>query len=208
MAGVDMVFTAAYSDCRGHNYQTRMGTNTRIYTEGSVELMFTPTAGTYWSTWALVRERLIDFATEYGYPQFGFTISHPGNPLGRGSLRAIQPNELPPSPYFMWFSNLAGVIKFSNNGSAIDMSSTLRLITEATIDCSNHPDNNIIDAGALIYSERSLSLILGPRPLMTWGDWKEVLSLIKRFLDAYEYVSLAFDIYNEMGMIGNGDLKS
>ena len=211
MAGAESVFRAASSDCHRHNYQTRMGTNTRIYTEGSVELMFKPTAGTYWATWVLVQEKVLDFAIEYGYPQFGFTISHPGNPLGRGSLRAIQsiqPNELPPSPFFMWFSNLAGVVKFSNNGTAIDMSSTLRLITEATVDCSNHPDNAIIDAGALIYFAGSLTLTLGPRPRMTWGEWKEVLSLIKRFLDAYEYVSLVFDVYNERGMVGNGDLKS
>ena len=209
MAGVGVVFRAASSDCRRHNYQTRMGTNTRIYTEGSVELMLEPTAVTYWLTWSLVRERLAAFATEYRYPQFGFTISHPqsGEPLGRGSLRAIQSNKLPPSPYYMQFSDSAGAVKFSNYGSAVNKSNTLKTIIEATIDCRHHSDNDIIDAGALIYPEGSVALTLEPGRLMTWGEWNEVLFLIKRFLDAYEYVSFVFDVNNEKGMIGNGNLK-
>lgn len=211
IAGLNLVFRAALNDCRRHSYHARMGTNTRMYTEGSVRLIFNPEAGMYWLTWALVRGKLVAFATEYGHPEFGFTILHPqsGAPLGRGSLKAMQPNKLPPSPYYMQFSDTAGVVKFYNYGLAIDMSNTLRLITEATIDCSHHTDPaEIIDAGALIYPEGSVALTLEPGRLMTWGDWREVISLIKRFLDAYEYVSFNFDVANEKGRIGIGNLKT
>ena len=187
-----------------------MGTNTRIYTEGSVSLMFNPQAVLYWLTWALIRERLAAFATKYGYPEFSFSISHLESEtfLGRGALKAIQPNKLPPSPYYMQFSDSAGVVKFYNYGPAIDMSDTLRLITEATIDCSHHPDPaELIDAGALIYPEGSVALNLGPERLMTWGQWSEVLGLLKRFLDAYEYVSFDFDVVNYQGKLGNGYLR-
>lgn len=187
-----------------------MGTNTRIYTEGRVSLILNPTAETYWLTWALVRERLVVFAYEYGYPGFGFTISHPesGAPLGSGSIRAIQTNKLPPSPYYMQFSDSAGVVKFFNYGPAIDTDNTLRSITEATNDCSHHPATETIDAGVLIYPEGSVALTLEPGQLMTWDEWREVLQLVKRFLDAYEYVSFSFNVVNEKGNLGNGGMKS
>ena len=209
IAAVDQVFEAALSDCRRHSFQSRMGTNTRIYTEGSVSLMLNPAAWTYWLTWVRVRERLVAFATEYGYPAFGFTISHPesGAPLGSGSIRSIQPNNLPPSPYYMQFSDSAGVVKFYNYGAAIDMYNTLRSILEATIHCSHYPANETIDAAKLIYPEGSVALTLDPGRLMNWGEWREVLNLIKRFLGAYEYVSFSFDVANEKGDLGNGDLK-
>ena len=208
-AGVDFVLRTVLSDCRSHSYHAQMGTNTRIYTEDSVTLIFNPDAGMYWMTWALVRDRLVAFVTEYGYPEFDFTISHPvsGTILGRGTLKAIQSNKLPRSPHYMQFSDSSGVVKFSNYGPAIDMSDTLRLITEATSDCSHHPDPaEIIDAGALIYPEGSVTLTLGPGRLMTWGQWSEVLWLIKRFLDAYEYVSFDFDVGANQVLVGSGYL--
>ena len=209
IAAVDQVFEAALSDCRRHSFQTRMGTNTRIYTEGSVSLMLNPAAWTYWLTWVRVRERLVAFATEYGYPAFRFTITHPqsGAPLGSGSIRAIQPNKLPPSPCYMQFSDSTGVVKFYNYGAAIDMDNTLRSITEAQIDCLHHSASETIDAGTLIYPEGSVALTLAPEPLMIWDEWREVLALIKRFLEAYEYLSFSFDVGNEKGNLGNGDLK-
>ncbi len=102
-----------------------------------------------------------------------------------------------------------GVVKFSNYGPAIDKIDTLRVITEATINCLQHRDpTEIVNAGALIYPEGSVTLIVGPGPHMTWGKWTEVVSLIKRFLDAYEYVRLDFDIISGQEEIGSGSLRS
>lgn len=160
-------------------------------------------------TWALVRAKLAAFAAEYDYPEFRFSIMHPatGTLLGRGALQAIQSNKLPRSPHYMQFPDSSGVVKFYNYGPAIDMSDTLRLITEATTDCSHHPDPaEIIDAGALLYPEGSVALTLGPGRLMTWGQWTEVLLLIKRFLDTYEYVSFDFDVGANQGLLGSGYL--
>ena len=208
-AAVDEVFEAALSDCRRHSFQSRMGTNTRIYTEGSVSLMLNPAAWMYWLTWVRVRERLVAFATEYGYLEFGFTISNPesGAPLGSGSIRSIQSNNLPPSPYYMQFPDSAGVVQFYNYGAAIDMDNTLRSIVEATIDCSHHPGNETIDAARLIYPEGSVALSLAPGPVMIWDEWLEVLVLLRSFLDDYEYVSFSFYVSNDKGYLGNGDLK-
>ena len=163
----------------------------------------------YWLTWALVRDKLVAFVTEYGYPEFEFSVSHPesGALLGRGALKAIQLNKLPVSPYYMQFSDKTGLVKFHNYGPAIDMSDTLRVITEATIDCSHHPNPaEIIDAGALIYPEGSVALTLGPGRQMTWGQWRKVLPLIKRFLLDYEYVSFDFMVVNDYGKLGDGNL--
>ena len=186
-----------------------MGTNTRTYTSGNLSLVFTPEAAIYWLTWALVREELLAFATEYGYPEFDFAVTsaESGHLLGAGELRTSASNRLPPSPYYMEFGQ--GLVKFSDYGPAIDMISTLRVITEARIDCLRHPDpSEFIDAGALIYAEGSVKLTLGPGPLMTWGEWMAVISVLREFLDAYEYVNFEFSILNEQGNIGGGDFKN
>ena len=166
----------------------------------------------YWLTWALVRDKLLGFAAQYGYPQFDFTVTTPGSGhlLGAGAFRTIDSNILPPAPFYMQFSQ--GVVKFSNYGPAIDMIDTLRVITEAAVNCLQHSDpTKIIDAAALIYPEGSVTLTLGPGPRMTWGQWTDVLSLIKHFLDAYEYINFDFTIMSgegRMGNIGSGNLKS
>lgn len=206
------VFRAVLLDCQWHSPQARMGTNTRTYTVGRVRLVFTPEAAMYWLTWALVRDKLVSFAIQYGYPQFDFAVTTPGSGhrLGAGELRTIDSNILPPAPFYMQFPD--GVVKFSNYGPAIDMIDTLRVITEATVNCLQHADHTeIIDAAALIYPEGSVTLSLGPGPQMTWGQWTDVLSLIKQFLDAYEYINFDFKIIGgqgKMGNIGSGNLKS
>ena len=202
------VFRAAVLDCQGHRRQARMATNTKTYTVGRVSLEFTPEAAIYWITWAFVQDKLLAFATKYDYPQFNFAITSPRTDklLGAGQLKTIDSNRLPPDPFYMEMPQ--GVVRFSNYGPAIDMINTLRVTTDATMDCFQHPDpTGIIDAGALIYAEGSVSLTLGPGPLMTWGQWKEVVSLIGRFLDNYEYIRFNFDIKSGQEELGSGYLK-
>ena len=210
IADVRAVFRAVLFDCQVHSPEARVGTNTRTYTVGSVSLKLTPEAAMYWLTWAFVRDKLISFAIQYGYPQFDFAVATLGSDqlLGSGQIRTIPSGRLPPDPFYMEFSQ--GVVKFSSYGPAINMIITLRVITDAAIDCSQHLDpTEIIDAAALIYTEGPVSLTLGPGPLMTWGQWTEVLSLIARFLDAYEYVNFNFNVWNgQQEIVASGGLKS
>ena len=210
IADVWAVFRAVLFDCQLHSPEARMGLNTRTYTVGSASLRLTPEPAMYWSIWAFVREKLLSFAIQYGYPQFDFAIMALGSDqlLGSGKIRPIQPRRLPPDPFYMEFSQ--GVVKFSSYGPAISKIITLRVITDAAIDCSLHPDPiEIIDAAALMYTEGPVSLTLGPGPLLTWAQWTAVLSLIGRFLDAYEYMDFNFNIWNgQQEIVGSGSLKS
>ena len=209
-ADVWSVFRAVLFDCQVHSPEARVGLNTRTYTVGSVSLKMAPEAAMYWSTWAFVRDKLLAFAIQYGYPQFDFAVMTLDSDqlLGSGQIRTIQPRRLPPDPFYMEFSQ--GVVKFSSYGPAISKMITVRVITDAAVDCSLHPDpTEIMDAAALIYTEGPVSLTVGPGPLMTWGQWTEVLSAIGRFLDAYEYVNFNFNIWNrQQEIVGSGGLKS
>ena len=209
IADTQAVFREILLDCRGHSPQARMGTDTRTYAVDGVTLRFSPEDTTYWITWALVRDKLLAFATEYNYPQFDFAVLSPGASqyLGAGSLKTIESNRLPPDPFYMQIWQ--GVVKFSNYGPAIDMVTTFKVITDATNDCLQHLDPTIIDAGALIYVGGSVTLTLGPGPLMTWGQWRAVVSVIGKFLDFYEYVTFDFDIWDgQQEIVGSGSLKS
>ena len=210
IAAADAVFREVLFDCRGHPPQAQMGTNTRIYTESSVRLYFNPEPTMSWLTWALLRDKLVAFATEYDYPAFSFIVVSPesGQLLGEGTIRTINSNRLPPDPFYMQFSQ--GVVKFANYGPAIDKIDTLKVITEATIDCLQHPDDTeVIDAALLIYPEGSISMALDPGPLMTWGQWMSGISTIKLFLDSFESIKLDFDVRNnEAVVVGRGYLKS
>lgn len=210
MAEAQAVFRAALRDCQGRSPQARMETKSRTYSVGRVDLVFTPKVAMYWLTWALLRSKLLAFASEYGYPQFDFAILAPGSDqlLGSGQLRTKSgSNRPPPDPFYMQLSQ--GVVRFSNYGPAVDIINTLSVITDATINYLRQSDpTGIIDAGALVYLEGSVTLTLGPGPLMTWGQWMEVVSLIKRFLDSYEYVRFDFSIMSGQEEIGSGNLKS
>ncbi len=209
IAGAIAVFREVLLDCRRHRPRAQMGTNTRNYTAGSVSLVFNPGAAILWSTWELVRDKLVEFATDYGYPELSFTVASPesGQLLGGGQLRTIDSNNLPPDPFYIQFSQ--GAVKFTDYGPAIDKIDTLKVITEATIDCLQHPRHTeVIDAALLVYPEGPVSLTLGPGPLMTWGQWTDVIYVIKMFLDSYEYIEFNFSIWNEQaGNIGRGNLS-
>ena len=198
VANAENVFRQALENCSGHKPHEQMGPATRVYTDGTVSLTFTPTDITYWLTWVLVRAKLVSFAEKYGYPEFSFVFTTPTSSivLGRGSLKIVRSNTLAPDPCQISFPQ--GFVKFYNYGSPIDAIDTTRALAKAHVDCLNHPKPaEIIGVARRRYIERNVRLNVFPGRTMIWEQWNAVIAIIRDFVKAFEYVEFNFKIMDE-----------